>query len=349
MIRRMVLGLRKRRTGFSGNWYRIMNTAVKNRPLIRHISVSNLSAFSTVMAILVLLILLAGWIATPSTKLPGPSVTLPQFDSSFATIVPVINDLQNPRTEDAIVLTITRNMKFFLNDRAVLPEHLQMELGKLQSQTRNPILYLKADKALPYMWVIWTLMRLRTLDIHNVYLAVRAKSRPYERMVQVQLPDWSLPPMIDYYPTGLADGEYVGLEKMSSLTPEDPDIVWFHENTLLIRNNEAVLDKVPITIRRGRKTYSASDGGFLTYRARFIAKDGKNFVALRLCQSDYILFPMNKQDQYTEIKTLPIKVVAGGIEIGSVQYRRTALHKTSLDYILQILRREPLEKSSEAK
>jgi hypothetical protein len=71
------------------------------------------------------------------------------------------------------------------------------------------------------------------------------------------------------------DGEYVGLSKMPSLSPEDSDTAWFHENTLLVKNDEAILDEVPVTIRHGQKEYSASDGGFLTYRARFIVKDGK--------------------------------------------------------------------------
>ena len=30
-----------------------------------------------------------------------------------------------------------------------------------------------------------------------------------------------------------SDGEYVGLERMPNLTPEDRDTEWFHENTLL--------------------------------------------------------------------------------------------------------------------
>jgi hypothetical protein len=50
-----------------------------------------------------------------------------------------------------------------------------------------------------------------------------------------------------------SDGEYVGLERMGNLSPEDRDTKWFHENTLLIRNDEAILDEVPITIRHGRK------------------------------------------------------------------------------------------------
>ena len=43
------------------------------------------------------------------------------------------------------------------------------------------------------------------------------------------------------------DGEYVGLEKMPNLSPDDRSAAWFHENTLLIRNDEAILQKVPVT------------------------------------------------------------------------------------------------------
>lgn len=143
-----------------------------------------------------------------------------------------------------------------------------------------------------------------------------------------------------------SDGEYVGLERMPNLTPEDRDTEWFHENTLLIRNNEAILDKVPITIRHGRKEYTAADGGFLKYRARFAVKDGQIFVALRLFQSMYIMFPRDKHDQYTEIKTYPVKFVSGRIQINGVRYRRTALDKMKLDRLVRLLGAEPLEKNS---
>jgi hypothetical protein len=143
-----------------------------------------------------------------------------------------------------------------------------------------------------------------------------------------------------------SDGEYVGLERMPNLSPEDRDTSWFHENTLLIRNDEAILDKVPITIRHGEKTYSASDGGFLTYRARFIRKDGQSFVVLRLFQSDYIAVPLNKHDRYTEIKTYPVKFVSGRIEFDGVTYKPGALDKIEVDRLVHLLSTEPLEKTN---
>lgn len=93
---------------------------------------------------------------------------------------------------------------------------------------------------------------------------------------------------------------------MPNLTPEDHPARWFHENTLVIGNDEAILDKLPITIRHGKKSYSASDGGFMTYRARFTSKDEQAVVRLRLFESDYVVFPVGKHDQYTEIKEYPV-------------------------------------------
>jgi hypothetical protein len=140
------------------------------------------------------------------------------------------------------------------------------------------------------------------------------------------------------------DGAYVGRESMPNLTAEDPEAAWFHENTLVIRNDEAILDKVPIVIRRGKKGYSASDGGFLTYRAKFAVVEGKNLVSMRLCQSDYLVWPANKHDQYTEVKTYPMKPVPGGIEIDGVLYRPTKLKKLEFDRLAHLLDTEPFLK-----
>jgi len=140
--------------------------------------------------------------------------------------------------------------------------------------------------------------------------------------------------------------DYVGVERMGSLTPEDRETRWFHENTLVVRKGEAILDMSPITIRRGRKTYSASDGGFLTYRGRFFTRGGRTFVALRLFQSDYVLLPKNGPDPYGRIKTLPVKVMSNEIDIDGVRYKRRVLNKTTRQRLLQWLAQEPLEKTT---
>lgn len=148
----------------------------------------------------------------------------------------------------------------------------------------------------------------------------------------------------DVSETTFRDGEYVGSEKLPNLSPEEPGTKWFHENRLIVRNGEAIVDKVPVSTHHGRKVYEAADGGFLTYRARFVRKDGQSFVAMRLFQSEYVMFSKDKRDVYREIKTYPARFVSGHIEIDGVRYRRTVLEKTTLDRLLHLLGTEPLEK-----
>jgi hypothetical protein len=51
---------------------------------------------------------------------------------------------------------------------------------------------------------------------------------------------------------------------MPSEDPHQPDALWCHENTIVVRAGELILDEEPISIRAGKKAYSASDGGFIT-------------------------------------------------------------------------------------
>jgi hypothetical protein len=87
----------------------------------------------------------------------------------------------------------------------------------------------------------------------------------------------------------IVNGEFVGMEEIKNYEPGQK---WFHENSLLIRDNEAILDKVPLHIVKGKKQYSASDGGFITYRGHFFGRDAQVFIALRAFDSDYIIFPI---------------------------------------------------------
>lgn len=192
--------------------------------------------------------------------------------------------------------------------------------------------------------MLWT-----HISVERKVLSVKSILRTISILVSTAASTY-LPVLDDVRKNIASDGEYVGLERMPNLTPEDGDAQWFHENRLLIRNDEAILDKVPIVIRHGEKVYSASDGGgFLTYRAEFRMKDGQSVVVLRLFESDYVLFLRDKNgnavDPYSDLKTYPVKFVSGQIEIEGVQYRRQALDKIELDRLAQMLGTEPLEKT----
>lgn len=139
------------------------------------------------------------------------------------------------------------------------------------------------------------------------------------------------------------DGEYIGRQPMPNVSPDEPDARWFHEDRLVIRDNEAILDMVPIWILHGRRFFSASDGGFLTYRGRFFRRNGQNFISLRLFQADYIMVPVGK-DIYSEVKTYPVSFAGGTITINGVRYRPKVLDKAKAARLVELLRNVPLER-----
>lgn len=135
-------------------------------------------------------------------------------------------------------------------------------------------------------------------------------------------------------------GEFVGMEEIKDY---EPGKKWFHENSLLSKDNEAVLDKVPVEIVKSRKQYSASDGGFITYRARFSRRDGKLFVTLRPFDSDYIIFPTGGCEPYSKVTTFPVEMGPRGIEIDGVLYHATKFSKEKREQLSNRLQNEPME------
>ncbi len=147
--------------------------------------------------------------------------------------------------------------------------------------------------------------------------------------------------------SALHDGNYMGLQKMESMTPEDKAAKWYYENTLLIRNSEALLDMVPFSIKHGKKEYSASDGGFMTYRGRFFQKGIQLFVSFRLFASDSIGIPIAECEPYSKIYIYPVTLVKDKIEIQGVLYESKQLDKEVLERLQLELSKEPMEYTGE--
>jgi hypothetical protein len=147
--------------------------------------------------------------------------------------------------------------------------------------------------------------------------------------------------------SALPNGNYMGLQKMESPTPQDKKTKWFYENTLLIRNGEAILDMVPFSIKKGKKEYSASDGGFMTFRGRFFHKGSQLYVSMRLFKSDYIGFPVGGCEPYSRINISIVKFVQDKIEIQGVLYEPKQLDKKVLEQLQLALSKEPMEYTGE--
>lgn len=140
------------------------------------------------------------------------------------------------------------------------------------------------------------------------------------------------------------DGNYVGLEPMQSESPHLPDALWYHENTIVLRNGELILDKNPILIQNGIKSHSASDGGFITYRGRLLSKNGHLYVALRPFASDYFFFPVGPGacEPYSNIDIFPVKVTEKGFWINGVFYTKQPVAADRLKFWEEKVKSEAL-------
>lgn len=143
----------------------------------------------------------------------------------------------------------------------------------------------------------------------------------------------------------IADGAYIGLEPMPSQDPHQPDALWYHENTIVVRGGELILDEEPISIREGKKAYSASDGGFITYRGRFLAKKRRFYASLRPFMSDYIGFPIGSGscEPYSRVDIYPIKVTEKGFWISGVLYTPSTIEAKRQNALENELKSEPFE------
>ena len=146
-------------------------------------------------------------------------------------------------------------------------------------------------------------------------------------------------------PEHVDDGNYRGLDPMPSQNPHEPDAQWFHENTMVVRSGEFILDELPLQIRGGEKSYSASDGGFITYRGRFLTKNGRLYVSLRPFMSDYMIFPIGPKtcEPYSRVDIYPVKVTEKGFWIDGVLYQSQALNADRLNEFEGFLKSVPFE------
>jgi hypothetical protein len=143
----------------------------------------------------------------------------------------------------------------------------------------------------------------------------------------------------------VADGVYMGLEPMASMNPHAPDALWFHENSILVRNGDFILDQLPIQIQGGERTQSASDGGFITYRGRFLSKNGRFYASRRPFMSDYVFFNTGPTacEAYSQIDIYPIKVTGQGFWLNGVLYKPTSVEARRFKELETTLKSEPIE------
>lgn len=111
--------------------------------------------------------------------------------------------------------------------------------------------------------------------------------------------------------TQALDGTYIGLE-LNDLTIDPSGKIYFygvdtfpkqrhlHEVKVVIKANKITVDKYPVYFDSSGKTYSASDGGFITYGGTLI-KSGDIYIAkTKMIAYDYMGFSFFEPPQIVD-------------------------------------------------
>ena len=93
-----------------------------------------------------------------------------------------------------------------------------------------------------------------------------------------------------------------------------PKEKWYHEVNVTIKGNEITIDKSPVWFKDSLKSYSASDGGFITYSGKLTKVGEAYYVQAKMINYDYIglsFFDRPKIDEetgkaYTQIDTCKV-------------------------------------------
>jgi hypothetical protein len=83
------------------------------------------------------------------------------------------------------------------------------------------------------------------------------------------------------------DGTYYGYEPRISLSPDQPEAVWFNSHVLTVRGASVELRKSAGYVLGEEVFSSASDGGFRTFDGTLKALGGRTLVGLRQLTCDY--------------------------------------------------------------
>ena len=114
----------------------------------------------------VMLVLLVIFMVTAPLLHQGVEVQLPK---SVAQNLP-----KSP--EDPLILSITRNGTYYLNESPVAKVQLKERLQLILSRRRDKSVYLKADRNLPYGTVVETMDTLNRLGVENLGMVTELKS-----------------------------------------------------------------------------------------------------------------------------------------------------------------------------
>jgi biopolymer transport protein TolR len=113
----------------------------------------------------VMLVLLVIFMVTAPIIQQGVQVNLPQTKSSAI-----------PGTEEFLVVTVAKNGKIYLNDKAMNPGELGQKLAAIKKLQADKQVYLRADQDVRYGIVMKTIAEIKQAGIERLGMVTRPPS-----------------------------------------------------------------------------------------------------------------------------------------------------------------------------
>ena len=104
----------------------------------------------------VMLVLLVIFMVTAPMMQEGIDVALPQVQAKSVT------------SERGMVVSVTKDQRLYLNDRWVTPEELEEKLRAFAELDQRKEVFLRADKDVPYGFVVETMARIKKAGINQL-------------------------------------------------------------------------------------------------------------------------------------------------------------------------------------
>ena len=118
---------------------------------------------------------------------------------------------------------------------------------------------------------------------------------------------------------------YEGYEKIGVLDESNPEMIWYYQTLIKIKNDSVFIDQYPIMIYDKDTLFSSSDGGFYYFKGIISKKEEKIFTKLISC--DYCGIRVKKKSDGTfEIvmreKNFEIKIVSDGLFVDNQLFKK---------------------------
>lgn len=126
---------------------------------------SSLAEINIIPLVDVVLVLLLIFMLTAPMMYRGIDVSLPKTGKGS----------KPAEMEERLILTLSKDQKVYLNEKEIAFDHLGKKIQQVYGRRKDKTLYVKADKTLPYGFIIETMDQVQTAGVKKIGMVTEPK------------------------------------------------------------------------------------------------------------------------------------------------------------------------------